>query len=226
MLSVSDKLLLAAYELEEKGQSPFSAEDLVVAAWQKFPDTFGLAGYRSEGGKLSYPDSNRVFAEIMGSKPIRKRGFLIKVGDKMYRLTEAGSEYAKHLLNRSRESPIEKAGLARPTTDELRRLLDSKAFQKVRNQRLSDVTFYDACAFWGITPMSSAIDLKGRVAKLERIVESARSVLQNKSVTFEHSGLPFGGADLDALLGVHTALLNKFREELEVIGERKDERKV
>src|SRR2546426_1543885 len=84
LLSVPDKLLLAAYHLEETGRRPFSAEDLVVAAWRQFPDTFSLAGYRgSDDGQLLYPDSNRVFAEIMGTKPIRKRGLLIKVGNKM-----------------------------------------------------------------------------------------------------------------------------------------------
>src|SRR5918911_2824096 len=99
-LSVSEKLLLAAYDLEENSRRPFSAEDLVVSAWRKFPDTFGLAGYRGGDGELSYPDSNRVFAEIMGSKPIRKRGLLTKVGSKMYSLTEAGRDHARLLLNR------------------------------------------------------------------------------------------------------------------------------
>lgn len=68
MKSILEKLLIAAFELEEKGHKPFSAEDIVVASWQKFPDAFGLAGYQDR-----YPDSNRVFAEIMGSKPIRKK---------------------------------------------------------------------------------------------------------------------------------------------------------
>ena len=89
-LSITEKLLLSALDLEENGRCPFSAEDLVVSAWKKFPDAFGLAGYRDTNSQLCYPDSYRVFAEIMGSKPIRKRGLLRKVGTKMYQLTEAG----------------------------------------------------------------------------------------------------------------------------------------
>src|SRR3989337_1721776 len=100
LLSISEKLLLAAYSLEEDGRRPFSAEELVVSAWRKFPDAFGLAGHRDDDGRLSYPDSNRVFAEIMGSKPIRKRGLLTKVGSKMYQLTEVGREHARLLLGR------------------------------------------------------------------------------------------------------------------------------
>src|SRR5437867_7351265 len=123
--TVPDKLLLAAYDLERSGSRPFSAEDLVVTAWQKFPDTFGLAGYRGRSG-LSYPDSNRVFAEIMGSKPIRKRGMLTKVGSKMYQLTEVGRDHARLLLNRANGTKVEKAALARGTEQELKRLFASK----------------------------------------------------------------------------------------------------
>jgi hypothetical protein len=89
-LSVSEKLLLAAHTLEQQGKQLFSAEDLVVAAWRAFPLTFGLRGHADAAGTPAHPDSNRVFAEIMGSKPIRKKGLLVKTGTKMYSLTESG----------------------------------------------------------------------------------------------------------------------------------------
>jgi len=225
-LSVSDKLLLAAYELEERGRRPFSAEDLVVAAWQKFPDAFGLAGYRGDDARLSYPDSNRVFAEIMGSKPIRKRGFLIKVGHKMYELTEAGRGYARHLSGLSSGSPSEKAALGREIEQPLRKLLSSKAAEKFRNKRVDEITFYDACAFWGITPASSAIELQGQIAKLEKMVELAREAIQEKTVTFGHGGHSFGAKDLDEILEVHRVLMQKFDTEIKIIEKRKDERRV
>ena len=98
--NIIEKLLLSAYELELDGKKPFTAEDLVVSSWQNFPDAFGLQGYRDSEGNLLHPDSNRVFAEIMGSKPIRKRGLLIKVGVKQYQLTEAGEELARLLKGR------------------------------------------------------------------------------------------------------------------------------
>ena len=119
-LRITEKLLLAAFDLEQRGHSPFSAEDLVVSAWQKFPDAFGLAGHRGDDGQLCYPDSNRVFAEIMGSKPIRKRGLLRKVATKMYQLTEGGREHARLLLRRTGESRVEKAGLSREIEQQLK----------------------------------------------------------------------------------------------------------
>ena len=224
-LSISEKLLLAAYDLEKKGQRPFSAEDLVVSAWQKYPDAFGLAGYRNKDGKLSYPDSNRVFAEIMGSKPIRKQGFFTKVGTKMYNLTEAGRERARLLLERpSGKSPVKKAALAREIEAELKRLFASKVWKKVKSDHIGDITFYDACAFWGISPRSSAIELQGRFANFQKVVESAQKVIYGEKATFEHSGNVFGSKELNTLLKIHQELLRKFQDEVNVIKKRTDER--
>lgn len=223
-LTVPEKLLLAASELEKKGLRPFSAEALVVSAWQKFPDTFGLAGYRGESGQLTYPDSNRVFAEIMGSKPIRKRGMLEKVGSKMYQVTEAGHEHARTLLNGGERLSVQKASLSREVARELKRLFESKAVEKVKSNRNADLIFYDACAFWRISPRSSAIELEGRLANLERVVESTFKIVKQKAASFEHGGHTFGRADLQMLLNTHRELQEKFQEELRIIRKRTDER--
>jgi len=223
-LSITEKLLLAAYELEKNGRSPFSAEDLVVSAWQKFPDAFGLAGYRNNDGSLAYPDSNRVFAEIMGSKPIRKRGFLKKVGTKMYQLTEAGREHARIFLKEERRTRVQKAGLPRDIEEELKRLFTSKPVEKFRNNRIEDITFYDACTFWGISPRSSAIELEGRIANLEKVMELAKQAVDGTMATFEHGGQAFGARDLELLTKLHQVLLQRFGEEIKIIQRRTDER--
>ncbi len=196
----------------------------MVTAWQKFPDAFGLAGYRGGEGRLSFPDSNRIFAEIMGSKPIRKRGLLEKVGSKMYQLTEAGRDHARLLSNRAKGSKVEKAALARETEQELKRLFASKAVEKFKNNRAGDITFYDACAFWRVSPRSSAIELEGRFANLESVVGAARKVVKERTSTFEHGGPAFGRADLDVLLDLHRGLQESFQEEIRIIRKRTDER--
>lgn len=224
LFRIYEKLLLAAYELEERNRRPFSAEDLVVTAWQKFPDAFGLAGYRSDDGHLMYPDSNRVYAEIMGSKPIRRRGLLVKMGHKMYQLTEGGREHARFLLGSSSASGTEKSGLPRDVQQQLQRLLTSKAAGKVRNGRAEDLTFHDACVFWGISPRSSAIEFNGRVANFNRILEAARKTVEGKTATFEHGGKAYRARDLDDLMEVHQQLQTRFRKEIEVIQKRTDRR--
>src|SRR5438067_10047204 len=83
--TVPEKILLAAHHLEEQGQSPFSAEALIVASWQKFPKSFGLKGYADQ-----HPDSNKVLSSIMGERGLARRGWLAKMGQKLYSLTKEG----------------------------------------------------------------------------------------------------------------------------------------
>jgi hypothetical protein len=222
-MSVAEKLLISAFDLEEAGKSPFSAEDLVIAAWERFPDTFGLAGYRDNSGRLSYPDSNRVFAEIMGSKPIRKRGFLKKVGTKMYQLTEGGREHSRLLSGQKDRPSTEKAGLSREIKQQLRRLFDMRALDKFARGHPEEITFYDACAFWGISPRSSAIELEGKIANFREVFQSAQKSVNGGTICFEHGGRTYRPEDLEVLLHTHEYLLNRFTPELEVIRTRTKE---
>src|ERR1035438_1248354 len=185
-LSVADKLVVAAHKLTISGKSPFTAEDLVVAAWRAYPDTFGLPGYADADGRSMYPDSNRVFAEIMGTKPVRERWYLVKVGNKLYQLTEAGTHYAGGL--QSQAVGIEKIGLARNLKDELERLLKAKATDKFKTERIDEITFYDACGFWKISARSTAIDFTGRYNNIEKILASAKTATQGKSIVLQHGG--------------------------------------
>ena len=216
-LTIPDKLVLAAYALGDDGKRPFSAEDLVISAWRQFPDAFGLAGHTDENGRATYPDSNRVYMEIMGPKPVLKRGLLKKVGKKQYRLTEAGRAHARFLKSQSVGELVEKIGVSREIRKELRRLLNSKAMGKVRDGRLDDMTFYNAASFWGISPRTTAIQFHGRVNNLMRIVEVAQTATRDKAVSLRHGGEIFSSEDLDAIVTLHEQMLERFGSEIDVI---------
>jgi hypothetical protein len=218
-LSVSDKLLIAACGLSDT-TSPFAAEDLVVAAWRKFPDTFGLSGYFDLKNQSLYPDSNRVFAEIMGAKPIRKRGYLIKVGEKKYDLTAAGKERARLLLN---GDTSERLSLDRASVLEVENLLASRAYQKFSGERASELTFSDASAFWGISARSTAIELIGKrealaqlAARLQQLISAGQSVLGH--------GRTINAEQVNVVLNLDSALAEKFQQDLNVILSRVDQR--
>jgi hypothetical protein len=230
-LSVCDKLLLAAFRLGKDGSLPFSAEDLVVAAWREFPNTFGLSGHNDSNDVPLYPDSNRVFAEIMGSKPIRQRGLLVKVGEKMYKLTGTGRDLAARLdaaAVEGGESNIgdAKATLPRSIMVTLKKLLSSRAVQKYAKGQVSELTFHDACLFWGITPQSSAIEMVGKRKDLEGQIEAARRYLQGGPMRFQHGGDVLSSETLDMLEGTHKALLARHATEILTIMGRTDQRKV
>lgn len=224
-IGVAEKLLIAAHRLELSGQRPFSAEDLVVAAWQGYPDTFGLAGHIDAAGQPLYPDSNRVFAEIMGAKPIRERGYLEKVGNKTYQVTETGRARAAELISGSAGSQTPaKAVFSRESKDEMRYLLDSRAFSKWRTDRAEEITFMDACSFWGITPRSSAIELNGRLSHVESLLQRSDLAFAAGNVALEHAGGVVSPETVRSLRQMSNELVGVFHSDLGVIRLRTDER--
>src|ERR1700720_2504337 len=139
--TVPEKILLAAHQLEDEGQSPFSAEALIVASWQKFPRTFGLKGYAD-----LYPDSNKILSSIMGEKGLARRGWLVKMGQKIYALTREGRQGVRRVrLEEEEEQPGTNIKLSRDMEKFVLGLLDSSAVQKFDENRKGDLTFADAC---------------------------------------------------------------------------------
>jgi hypothetical protein len=130
--TVPEKILLAANQLEESGQTPFSAEALIVMAWQKYPRTFGLKGFVE-----LYPDSNKILASIMGEKGLARRGWLVKTGLKMYALTKDGLVVVKRIL-KGEDRPASRQSTIRTNKETDRILLnimDSIAFEKFQDGR-------------------------------------------------------------------------------------------
>jgi hypothetical protein len=224
-LSIQDKLLTAALALEAEGRQRFSAEDLVVMAWRRYPEAFGLAGYADAGGRPLYPNSNRVYAEIMGSKPIRKNGWLRKVGSKMYQLTEAGRAQARSIAGVPAAGGAEKWAIAREQVSFIRRLFESRAATKFRAGQKEDISFFDACGFWGISAASNAKDLWGRFAEIETILAAADESLSSRdTVRLKHGAEEFAAGDVKMLEQAHAFLQDRYKSEVDHIRSRTDER--
>ena len=75
-----------------------------------------------------------------------------------------------------------------------------------------------------ISPRSTAIQLKGRIANFLALVDVARRAAKEGAVSLRHGGAVFCSDDLDNLIAVHEEMLGTFRTELEVIEQRSDER--
>jgi hypothetical protein len=195
-----------------------------------FPDAFGLKGYSDTLGRALYPDSNRVYVEIMGSKPLRKKGLLKKVGEKLYQLTDAGRTRVRSISQNtdkiSEDKSRSKSTLARGKAHELIQLFESRAAKKNRRGEREDISFYDACGFWGISPRSNAKDLWTSFSHVEDILKSALENLgTNKSASARHRGVPYTSDDIVMLEVLHRTMKDKFSHELQIIKKRTDERK-
>ena len=173
--TVPEKILLAAHQLEDQGQSPFSAEALIVSSWQKFPRTFGLKGYADQ-----YPDSNKVLSCIMGERGLARRGWLSKMGQKLYALTKEGRQVVQRLQAGGEPAPVTGTAAVKVARDQEKYLLSlfaCSAVQKFEEGLKDELTFADACRFWGITENlhGEALDsrmnrMRVQVAELDRMI--------------------------------------------------------
>jgi hypothetical protein len=213
--TVPEKILLAALELEEQGQSPFSAEALIVAAWQKFPKTFGLKGYTEV-----YPDSNKVLSSIMGVRGLAGRGWLAKMGQKLYVLSRDGRQLVRRLLNDGSAPPVEDAvKVSRDQEKFLNALWATPAIEKYNEGRKMEITFIEACGFWGVNESMKGDAVKARMdhhraelAGLERLLTIGDATLSN--------GRSVGLADVNRLHDVNGYLEERFARHLNLLRSR------
>jgi hypothetical protein len=217
-MTVSEMILVAAWQLEQEGQSPFSAESLIVSSWQKFPRTFGLKGYHDQ-----YPDSNKVLASIMGQKGLARRAWLVKVGQKLYSLTADGRRAVRHLLEEEEEEApapdVPTVKLPRDQEKFLQGLLATTAVQKFQEGRKQELTFADACRFWGITENLHGDALDARLEKLQRgLIDLRRAV--GTSATTLTTGRHVAAEEVEQLGQIHVYLEERFERHLILLRNR------
>jgi hypothetical protein len=210
-------ILLAAWDLEQQGQSQFSAEALIVTSWQKFPRAFGLKGYADQ-----HPDSNKVLASIMGTKGLARRSLLVKMGQKLYALTREGRNMVRHLLQEGEleEQPaLPSVKLDRDQEKFLLGLLSSTAVQKYDEGRRQELTFADACRFWGITENLHGEALDARLEKLQRGLADLKREL-GKAQAVLPGGRTVGPDEVSQVCQVHAYLEERFARHLTLLRNR------
>jgi hypothetical protein len=219
-LSLDEEVLLAGADIEANGQVTFTAEDLAIAAWNKFPDSFGMEGHSK------YPDSNRVYTKLMGKKGLVGRGWLVKVGEKRYQLSEAGKIMAKALGSTIAPTSGLRAVLSRDQKLILEKLLSSRVVIKLKAGELESVGFHDACSFWDISSRSNASNLQARLQTVEYVIETANKAISEwGEITLTQGGSPIGTHEIEVLRETNRKLLEKFKNDLDIIRKRTDERK-
>jgi hypothetical protein len=218
-LTVSQKILLAASRLEEQGQSPFTAEALIVASWKQSPRTFGLKGYVDD-----YPDSNRVLACIMGERGLARRGWLVKVGQKLYSLSRQGKEEARR-VTAGDDSPLPKRRalakiqVPKDLEHQLVTLFTTTAFRRYEEGMKREITYKDACRFWGLSETASGDTVDQVMKKVPATLEAVENLLIGETVELTN-GQSVSQTDLKSLAAVHKFLTEQFARHLSQQRER------
>jgi len=218
--TVPEKILLAADQLEKQGQSPFSAEALIVASWQQFPRTFGLKGYADQ-----YPDSNKVLSSIMGVKGLARRGWLIKMGQKLYALTREGRAIVRKVLQQDDEPAPASTSvrLSREHEKFLLSLFETSAVQKFEENRKSELTFADACRFWSIAETMKGDQLDSRLTQFEQTLTELDRMLANGDAEVT-GGRVITPGDLRVLNNIHRYMEDRFGRHLNLLRSRSGRR--
>lgn len=165
-LTVPEKLLLAAENLHNLGNIAFTVHSLTVAAWQRFPDAFGLAGF---AGK--YPDHNKVVSALCGKKGLVHRGWFVRKAANTYALTPVG------LARISAAQPPARKAKRSEQRIFLDRLASSVAAGTGRNQ----LTFSMACDFFDVAGGKHMERIEETTQKLTELAESDDEEMAGKA---------------------------------------------
>jgi hypothetical protein len=218
--TVPEKILLAAEILEKQGQSPFTAESLIVASWQKFPSTFGLKGFTEK-----YPDSNKILSSIMGEKGLARRGWLVKMGQKLYAMTREGRNVVRRVMDQEEEHAPSGAvqRMNRENERFLKVLFDSTAVQKFEDNRKHELAFADACRFWSITENMKGEQLDEKLEEMDKtLAEMDRMLADNDSEMT--GGRVVTAGDIRVMTNIHRYMEDKFDRHLNLLRSRSTKR--
>lgn len=204
--SRAEKILLAADSLEQQGETPFSAERLIVTAWEMFPHELGLKGYVN-----LHPDSNKVITYIVGERGLVRRGYLTKRGEKVYALSKEGRRHLRQF-----------AGLQdwpTPLTVELDNfisgLLASPTLHKYEHSR-QGLTLADACSFWSIGKRSDSAKWQRIQTHFELLKVGLAHVLHGGTIKL-HDDRMVAANELTHLIDVHECLVDRFGRQLQIL---------
>lgn len=156
-LSRPQKILAVMLELCQGEHRALQYEDIVVAAFRRYPEDFQLRGYPQ------YPDSSDIHKPLYEMK---SQG-LVRSANKTFELTLRGLEVATKLVHTKAK---DKNRLTKQEESEINRILNSAAFRLFRERRKESVLDTDFCEYLGITVRTSRADCYGRLSNVEHAI--------------------------------------------------------
>ena len=179
------KILEALFAISPDGPKLVPYEDIVVKAWEMYPDDFGLRGYSDR-----YPDSSDLHVPLY--KELKSNGYVSSgpVRQKKFKLTPAGWELARTLLHGD-ERVVEMGRLSRTAGEEIGHMERSTAFRLYLAHNQAEILDTDFYAFYRTSVRSGPRDFAGRLVQSQKAIDEALD-------TGHPNGKPLH--DLDSLL--------------------------
>lgn len=158
------KILLVVSDLSEGKRKTIKYEDIVVAAFKKFPGTFHLRGYKQ------YPDSGDLVHKPLYD--MRKRGLLL-ANQKNFTLTSKGLQAARKLekgiLGEKKETKQFKP--SRDVGKDIDRILSSAAFNFYKSGKEEKILDTDFFQYLGVSVHTSRNEFLNRMETVKYAIE-------------------------------------------------------
>jgi hypothetical protein len=162
----------------------------------------------------------------MGEKGLARRGWLVKMGQKMYALTREGRQVVRRVMLQE-EEPTPDGAAVKLSRDQERfvlALLDSSAVQKFEENRKNELTFADACRFWGITENMKGEALDERIEMLQRSLSEFDRLFADSDAQLSNGRIVTAG-DIRVLTNIHRYMEDKFDRHLNLLRARPGSRR-
>lgn len=221
-LTAAQEILFGAADLDAEGRAEFSEWDLTVATWKRNPNRFGCRGYEP-----NYPDHKRVMMEVMGTtkkeNPIR-RGWLEKVRQNTYRLTNLGRTEADRLSQRGKTEGVSRRS---PQTiyDAVAPLYKSNVFRKHSKDKKEPRMWLGAASFLQLTS-SDPQHLIDRLEATERAIKNASAWMDENDTNVIRRGVSGSGVEisrenLEQLSDFYKTITERFADQIAAIDKTK-----
>ncbi len=216
-LTLSDKVIISCYKTSSDHKK-FSAEDLAVKCFELYPENFSLKGYK-------YPDSNRVYTNIMTSdSPIIKNGWLIKLGEKMYKISDTGISYVENILQtktKKGNSHDIKQSISRDILRKFLSFYKNPVIDKIiKKKNLDSVDFDEISYLWSITSNIRYPELISKLSEIDTWIDTINKEITDKNNSFIlDKGVSVTKKDLLLIKDAQKFFIKKFKSEIDYIKE-------
>jgi hypothetical protein len=211
-----EKVLLAALEFTGGDlRKSFTAEDLLMRAWERDPLSWGLRGYEHQ-----HPDSEKIRVEIDRANVkggMVGLGLFEKVRQRTYRLTPTGLLAASEVQE---ADPSTRAMAERTLADAIKDIISHPVFVSWTKDSGTPKYFRDAGHFWGVAPGTPPSVISARIRDVDQTLAKAAALLDERGteeVAERHGKLLYDRTDLRRAQEFHATLKERFAKDLAML---------
>jgi hypothetical protein len=187
-ISKPQKILSVMFDLSKGESKPLLYEDIVVSAFQRYPEDFQLRGYPQ------YPDSSDIHKPLYSMK----QDGLVRSANKSFLLTPRGLDVARNLIG---TADAQRDRLTKQEEKEVNRIVQSQAFRLFQEGQTARILDTDLYEYFGVSVRTPKSEFLGRVITVEQAIVAHR-VKRKDELS-------------DVLSKLHQWLVGRFEEEIQ-----------